>query len=455
MICHTLTRNFPDATLALRHVTSFGREAWALEDPRDMYEDGALLFTSYADVQAALYNRDLSRSLDKRTFEEGNVRERNLSVLHSTEHRDRRRIENRLFQSARLALYERELFPQIVVDTMDRVVSDGRADLFRLGYLLSVVLSARTAGVDRDPASVEQLESLIRHVDVFSEASAIEDTIGDREAVRRRVTEDLAAFDREFVRPSRERRERLLARPEGQLDEATGEQADHVPDDVLTRLLQNRHNEALRLDDGLIVREVAGYLQAGTHTSATSMINTLDLIFQWRAVHPDEWAALSSNRVFIQRCVHEALRVRPTNPGIRRLAEADTKVGDVNVPAGSRMILATWFANRDRSVYGADAEEFNPLRSVPDGVARWGTSFGAGMHACIGRTLSVGTPVPPSLDDTPPDSHLYGLVTLMVEGLLSRGVEPDPEHEAVPDDRTKRWTRWRSYPVRVSARVGL
>jgi cytochrome P450 len=426
-----------------------------VEDPRGMYEEDALIFTRFADVQAALFNRDLSRSLDKRTFEEGNVRERNLSVLHGTEHRDRRRIENRLFQSARLAMYERELFPQIVVDTMDRVVEDGRADLFRLGYLLSVVLSARTAGVDRDPDSVDQLETLIKHVDVFSEASAIEDTIGDKEAVRRRVTDDLAEFDRAFVRPSRERRERLLVRPEGQLDEATGEQADHVPDDVLTRLLQNKHNQALRLDDGLIVREVASYLQAGTHTSATTMINTLDLIFQWRARHPEEWAALSPNRLFIQRCVHEALRVRPTNPGIRRLAEVDTKVGDTEIPAGSRLILSTWFANRDESAYGPDADGFDPLRSVPEGIARWGTSFGAGMHACIGRTLSVGTPVPESLDEAPPDSHLYGLVTLMVEGLLGRGVEPDPERPAVPDDRTKRWTRWRSYPVRVSAKVTL
>jgi hypothetical protein len=48
--------------------------------------------------------------------------------------------------------------------------------------------------------------------------------------------------------------------------------------------------------------------------------------------------------------------------------------------------------NRDRSVFGDDAEEFDPRRTTPDGVPGYGLSFGSGMHACIGQDLAAGLP---------------------------------------------------------------
>ena len=71
------------------------------------------------------------------------------------------------------------------------------------------------------------------------------------------------------------------------------------------------------------------------------------------------------------------------------------------------------------------------------------------MHSCIGRTLAAGMPIPgPPFHES--NDHLYGLVTLMVEAAIQRGVAPDPELEPVPDRRTRRWTRWREYPVTFS-----
>lgn len=352
--------------------------------------EGGLVLSRHEDAKAALHNRDLSRRLDTTTFAEGNVRERTLSVLHGTEHRDRRRLENALFRVDRLTLYERELFPAIVRDVMGRVAVDGRADLYHLGRLLSVVLSARTAGIDRD-GSVGEIEELAAYVAEFAQATAIEDTVGDRAAVRRRVLATLERFRVRFLVPSRERRQ-----------QADGEGA---PVDVLTILLAAQDREHLGLDDDMVLREVANYLVAGSHTSATTVINTLLQTIEWADEEPTRWDRLRADRLLVQRCAHEALRLRPTNPGIRRIAEVDTAVEEHTVRQGQLVVLDMIAANTDPATYGEDAAAFAPDRVVPDGVARWGLSMGEGMHACIGRTLAIGLPVR-APDAVVPAEHL-------------------------------------------------
>lgn len=394
----------------------------------------ALVLRRYDDARSALHNRDLSRQLDRSTFAEGNTRERILSVLHGRDHRDRRRLENPLFRTDRLFLYERELFPRIVREVMGRLASDRRADLYHLGRLLSVVLSAKTAGVDRD-GTFEEIEELADYVAEFAQGTAIEDTVGDREAVRRRVLTALERFRERFLARSRRRREELL------------EAGAEAPNDLLTLLLSAKDDDRLGLDDDMILREVANYLSAGAHTSAQTVINTLLQTIPWADVAPARWQRLREDRLLVQRCVHEALRLRPTNPGLRRHAEVDTRVGGHEVTAGQLLIIDTIAANTDAEVYGLDADTFDPERAVPREVPRWGLSFGAGMHSCIGRTLAAGLPVPDEAGDDLPDNHLYGLVTLMVEAMLRHDARPDPDDPPEPDTRTVRWTRWRRCPV--------
>lgn len=394
----------------------------------------ALVLKTYEDARAALHNRDLSRQFDHTTFAQGNIRERILSVLHGREHRDRRRLENPLFRTDRLTLYERELFPKIVQEVMGRMASDGRADLSHLGRLLSVVLSARTAGVDRD-GTFEEIEELADYVAEFAQGTAIEDTVGDKEAVRSRVLAAMEQFRERFLARSRRRREDAMA---------AGEE---LPTDLLTILLSAKDDEHLNLDDDMILREVANYLVAGAHTSSQTVINTLLQTITWADAEPDRWERLRSDRLLVQRCVHEALRLRPTNPGIRRHAEVDTVVGDHTIAKGQLVVLDTIAASTDPEVYGEDAAEFDPDRLLGRGIPRWGLSFSAGMHSCIGRTLAAGLPVPEEPDEPVPDHHLYGLVTLMVETMVQHGARPDPDDPPEPDTRTMRWTRWRRCPV--------
>ena len=100
-------------------------------------------------------------------------------------------------------------------------------------------------------------------------------------------------------------------------------------------------------------------------------------------------------------------------------------------------------ANRQRDIFGETADLFDPDRAPPEGVPRWGLTFGFGMHMCLGRDLDGGLPAGP---DTDPATHQFGIVTQLVRTLLARDVRPDPDRPAVQDARTLR-KNFSSYPV--------
>jgi cytochrome P450 len=403
-----------------------------------------IVFDAYADIREALFNPQLSRSFDRRSFADGNVRDGVVSISHGATHRARRRLENTQFRVDRLREYERELFPRILDNLLDRLVDEEQVDLFRVSALLSVVLAARRAGLDYDPDSIDQLQTLVGHVDAFSQAAAILDA-RDTAAVRAVVRQALADFEREFVRPSWARRLDLVQRyRHGELAE------DALPHDILTVLLLHRDDADLGLaDDGRVVREIATYVQGGTATSSQTLTNAVDLIFLSAEADSSLWARIVNDRLFAQRCIHETLRLRPTTPRMRRRAEADTTVAGCKIPRDALVILDAGKANRDRRVFGDDADTFNPDRVLDDAVAGWGLSFGAGPHQCPGRSVAGGLPVPP--DFHADDDHLFGLVALMLQEVVRRGVRPDPVRKPVPDLRTERFTRWAEYPVRFGA----
>ena len=396
----------------------------------------SITLTGYEAVRGALTNNDLSRSLDRERFETGNLKEDTLSVLHGAEHRERRRMENRLFRRDMFELYEHELFPDIVSHTLERFVDPVESDLMEIGGLLNVVLACRTAGIDFDWDSIADRHRLRYFLHQFALGGAIDAAKEDPEVIKAQMRKVFAEFRSEFMIESREDRASQVER------RAAGEKVDLLYD-LLTTLLVNQPTTGM--DNDLIERESTLFFSAGAHTSTQTLTNTSHLIFAWCRDHPEDRQRVVEDPAFAQRCVHEALRVRPTNPGILRRARVDTEVAGRAVPKGVVCVLDTISANTDPAAYGPDAALFNPNREVPDGIPPYGVSFGAGMHFCIGRTLAVGLP---QRRGTPPsDSHLYGMVPIALRAVFERGVSPHPDKPPVPDTKTKRWTRWLSYPV--------
>jgi len=398
-------------------------------------------FDRYEDIRVALFDPNLSRTFDKRSYHDGNIREGIVSIAHGAAHRARRRVENTQFRAEVLRLYERELFPNVMNALLDRLITSDHVDLYPIGEMLSVVLAARRAGIDHD-GSVAQLRALVRLVDAFSQGSAILDA-KDPDAVRVLVRDAYAEFERDHVRPAWERRAALIAAQQrGDAPE------EDLPQDILTVLLLHRGDAILELsDDGRVVREVATYLQGGTHTSGQTLVNSFDLMF----AEPDPEgliARVASDTLFAQRVVQETLRLRPTTPKAKRRAEADTEVAGRRIPKDALVVLDFTSGNRDRGVFGPSADAFDPDRQIPANVPRWGLSFGAGAHQCPGRSVGGGFPIPSTFEVD--DDHVYGLVALEVQALARRGVRSDPDRTPERDQRTERFTRWARYPVRFA-----
>jgi cytochrome P450 len=354
--------------------------------------------------------------------------------LHGDDHRARRRLENRLFRRDVFAVFERELFPPITEATLAPYVADGRAELVHLGHSLMMNLAALTAGVDRPTKTPEETDRLYAYLMTFIEGATLAHYVGDKDVKRTEVAEALERFDAEFLGPSIERRRALVD---------SGVAEDELPKDVLTILLRN--DDSLHLPRDVVRREIAFYLLAGAHTSATALVRCTNQILTWVDEHPED-EARTHDRLWVQRCIHETVRLEPSSPVAMRWALEDVTLRDGTVvPKGAKVVIDLMSVNRDVSVFGDDAAAFNPYRDVPDGVFPYGLSFGSGMHACIGQDLAAGVLAGP--DD---GEHLFGLVSGAVQALFDHGVRRDPTDPPTMSPTSKR-PYWGRYPVVFTA----
>ena len=358
--------------------------------------------------------------------------------LHGDEHKQRRRLENRTFRRETFDHYERDLFPEVVERTLAPVIAAGRTDLVHFGHALMLNLAAVTAGVDRPRGDEEETARLHGYVQYFIEGATLGHSTLDRGERAAVIADQLEQWRVEFLQPSIERRRDLLARvAAGELDESA------VPRDILSALLQ--HHADLGLDEATLTREIAFFLLAGAHTSATALVRTVDLALGWLDTHPEDRDRLCHDRLFVQRCVHETIRLNPSSPtGVRRAMADVTLRSGTEICEGDLVTIDLVSVNRDAEVFGDDAASFDPTRETPDGVAPFGLSFAAGMHVCIGQDLAAG--VVAAGDDDPGDKHLFGLVPVAVQRFFQAGVRRDPEHAPTRDTATTR-PYWSQYPV--------
>lgn len=382
-----------------------------------------LVLDGFDEIRAALQSPALSRTFDRRTYGEGNIRAGIVSVSHGEEHRRRRRLENPQFRRDRLARYERELFPAACARIL-AAVPDGRTvDLVRVAGRLNMTISTVRTGIDHDGSDVA-LDRLVELVLVFSLGSAILDLRGDRDEVADLVRAAYDDFDREFFGASYAARADLAGLP----DDA---------EDVLGAVI------GARLPRDLALRECAIYLQGGTTTSSHTVCSVFDLI--WTSGDPEgALARLREDVAFAQRCVHETLRLRPTTPVIRRHVEEPTEVAGRTLVPGDLVLLDVRRAHRDTDRFGPDSDRFDPDRTPAPGIARWGLAFGAGSHQCIGRTAAAGQG---GSEATAGDGGLMGLMAHQLVAIARRGIRPDPVERPRLDDATDRGSRWATFPV--------
>lgn len=98
---------------------------------------------------------------------------------------------------------------------------------------------------------------------------------------------------------------------------------------------------------------------------------------------------------YLRAICNEVIRYYPFVPMSPRVAERDTTLLGEHIPKGTIILTVVEAFNRDKSLWGADAEVFNPHRWLGDREGSGGAvnnyamlSFGAGPGACIGQNYA-------------------------------------------------------------------
>ncbi|MYZ34442.1 MULTISPECIES: cytochrome P450 [unclassified Streptomyces] len=206
---------------------------------------------------------------------------------------------------------------------------------------------------------------------------------GERDKIITRAREAREQVHEEMFLPSIERRRALLRRVTEE-----GGSIDDLPADLLTSMLADAGDEEPDLEP--IFREAVALLAAAVNNPVSQAAWALDDIQPWLEAHPEDRPRIGE-REFLNLAVKETLRLhRSSRPYLVRIAVSDTVLESTgrSIPAGSW--VASWLgaANQDRTVFGQDADTYDPYRKPLDPkVAHFGVAFGAGPHVCLGRPM--------------------------------------------------------------------
>jgi cytochrome P450 len=150
-------------------------------------------------------------------------------------------------------------------------------------------------------------------------------------------------------------------------------------DDMMGRLASVRFPDGELPAVSDVVRIAAILFAAGQETTAR-LISTGMFFLAERPALADE---LRADPAAIPSFVEECLRLESPIKGPFRLALRDTKLGGVEIPAGSVLMAMNGAANRDPRIF-ADPDRFDAKRAN----LRRNIAFGHGAHFCPGATLA-------------------------------------------------------------------
>jgi hypothetical protein len=129
----------------------------------------------------------------------------------------------------------------------------------------------------------------------------------------------------------------------------------------------------------------------------------------------------TTDEAFLLNCLQDTIRLRaPFSPYNTRMAAEDCVVAGHQVTKGQEIHIERVAANRDTTVFGSDAGQFNPHRPSPGGsIHRFGLGFGSGAHQCFGLRVVLGV-------DGAGGAHVS-----LLRRLFEVGVARDPDDEPV------------------------
>tara|TARA_B110000285_G_C15058986_1_gene581259 strand:- start:153 stop:1442 length:1290 start_codon:yes stop_codon:yes gene_type:complete len=390
-----------------------------METIRDMkpppHIEGIKQFSDYATVDEVLKSKD---------FRQGSHQESqpffgdSLLTIDHDAHFERRRLEAPLFRKDALKYYEREALLPLIARSLEECAEtrseDGlvRVDLCRLVRNMLARIAAVSTGIDGVDTE-ERTDAFRTYVEQLGTGATVEWSTEDHNEVITRILLIRDDFAKEFFAPSVARRCALIERyKNGDIKK------EDLPTDLLT-LMYLHWNEAW--DAELPLREAVLYLVASSQTTTHAVPHMMMHLAEWFDAHPED-DEKRFDRDFLKRAGHETIRLHLPSPALLRIALRDvTLTNGTEISEGERVACLFTPANRDFSVFGDNAKEYDPYREAPN-VKPWGFAFGAGEHTCIGRALVTG--LSPRTDN---DEGTDGTLVNIALSLLEAGLEIDPD----------------------------
>lgn len=150
-------------------------------------------------------------------------------------------------------------------------------------------------------------------------------------------------------------------------------------EDVLSELSNSTYPDGSTPDMLEIVRLATFLFAAGQDTSAKLLGNTMRFLVE----KPDLQQQLREDPSLIPALLEEVLRLEGSTKMTARLARTDTRIGDLEIPAGTKVMLALAAANRDPRRWE------NPTALILDRPRiKEHLAFGRGAHVCAGAPLA-------------------------------------------------------------------
>jgi cytochrome P450 len=310
-------------------------------DRRDATKEFNVL--GYAEV-AAVFRDDKTYSSSLIAKSIGPLLANTMVAMDDPEHHAHRSIVFQAFRPKLLARWETELVRPVADELIDSFVGAGKTDLVRrYTFVLPMRVIARILGLPAHDLRRFQRWS----IEVISIGSN-----WDR---------GMAAFNalRDYFAELVEQRRR------------------DPQDDLITELVE-AEVDGQRLSDEEVFAFLRLLLPAGVETTYRSLGNLLYALLN----HPDQLAEVRDDPTLIPSAVEEGLRWEPPIFNTGRISTCDSRLGGVDIPAGSVVTLFIGAANRDEKVF-ADPDTFDVHRKPNPQI-----TFAVGTHSCLGMHLA-------------------------------------------------------------------
>lgn len=320
------------------------REMPVAENPRPSLVTGDVLLSRYADVYATLRDHDSFSSDPQRSRDELGQNDPLMDLLRTDPplHTKLRALISDAFTPKRVRALEPRI-RQVVDDLLDQASGPEIEVMSTIAVPLPIAVIAELLGVP-----VERQDDFRRWSD-----ARVSTEMGHAE--RSAAMDEMFAF---FRNTANERR----STPQ---------------DDVITTLVESRLDDE-PLSDGQLLSICVRLLVAGNETTRNLIGNMLNVL----ADRPDLWESLRTDRSLVEAAVDETLRYDTPVHVLVRYPVRDVDVAGVTIAQGTRIGVLFGSANRDSEAF-TNPDEFRLDREL-----HRHTSFGVGIHYCLGAPLA-------------------------------------------------------------------